>query len=152
MGGESIWGDPFELETSPYLYHTRGAISYANSGPDTNGSQFFIVSNYDLGESDKTFFQTILDDPNSENSLKTHQYIASVLGIDGYPLPVIEEYVNNGGAYYLDGSYTVFGRVTEGMDVVDAIAKLGVGINPANNEQSVPLEDIIIESIEVQNY
>jgi peptidyl-prolyl cis-trans isomerase B (cyclophilin B) len=43
MGGESIWGNPFKDEFSPELKNIRGALSMANSGPNTNGSQFFIV-------------------------------------------------------------------------------------------------------------
>lgn len=42
-GGESIWGEPFEDEFSPNLYNFRGALSMANSGTNSNGSQFFIV-------------------------------------------------------------------------------------------------------------
>ena len=42
-GGESIWGHPFEDEFSNKLFNLRGALSMANSGPNTNGSQFFIV-------------------------------------------------------------------------------------------------------------
>lgn len=45
MGGDSIWGEPFEDEFSKELYNLRGALSMANSGPNTNGSQFFIVQN-----------------------------------------------------------------------------------------------------------
>lgn len=43
MGGESIWGDSFEDEFSNELFNLRGALSMANAGPNTNGSQFFIV-------------------------------------------------------------------------------------------------------------
>ena len=39
-GGESIWGEPFEDEFSDQLFNFRGALSMANSGSDTNGSQF----------------------------------------------------------------------------------------------------------------
>ena len=42
-GGQSIWGEPFEDEFSKELHNFRGALSMANSGENTNGSQFFIV-------------------------------------------------------------------------------------------------------------
>ena len=47
-GGQSAWGDPFPDEINPQspLYqagYRRGIVAYANSGPNTNGSQFFIM-------------------------------------------------------------------------------------------------------------
>lgn len=42
-GGDSIWGEPFEDEFSDTLFNIRGSLSMANSGPDTNGSQFLSI-------------------------------------------------------------------------------------------------------------
>lgn len=42
-GGESIWGTPFQDEFNLDARNYYGALSMANSGPNTNGSQFFIV-------------------------------------------------------------------------------------------------------------
>ena len=42
-GGESIWGDSFEDEFDLGLHNVRGALSMANAGPNTNGSQFFMI-------------------------------------------------------------------------------------------------------------
>jgi cyclophilin family peptidyl-prolyl cis-trans isomerase len=74
-GGESAWGGRFKDEINPSseVYqrgYKAGTVAMANAGPNTNGSQFFIMH------------------------------------VD-YPLPP---------------SYVIFGRVTEGQDVVDAIA------------------------------
>ena len=48
MGGESIWGHPFEDEFSNKLFNVRGALSMANSGTNTNGSQILIVKNFQM--------------------------------------------------------------------------------------------------------
>jgi peptidylprolyl isomerase len=45
MGGESIWGKPFEDEVKPDVSFDRpGLVAMANAGPNTNGSQFFITT------------------------------------------------------------------------------------------------------------
>lgn len=76
-GGKSIWGKKFEDEISPSLSHNRsGILSMANSGPKTNGSQFFITL-----------------------APCTH----------------------------LDGKHTIFGQVTQGLDVIETIGTVKTG-------------------------
>ncbi len=96
-GGESAWGGKFddEIEKSSPLYkgsYSKGTVAMANSGPNTNGSQFFIMH------------------------------------ID-YPLPP---------------SYTKFGNVIEGQDVVDVIAESKVGANDK------PVEEIRMEKVYIE--
>ena len=120
MGGESIWGSSFEDEFHPELFNLRGALSMANAGPNTNGSQFFIVQMKHL--------------PSN---------MLSQLEGAGFPAEIIEAYAKNGGTPWLDYKHTVFGHVVEGMDVIDAIAAV------EKNRQDKPLEDVKIESITV---
>ncbi|MBG9452450.1 peptidylprolyl isomerase [Cytobacillus firmus] len=119
MGGESIYGEAFQDEFSNELYNIRGALSMANSGPNTNGSQFFIVQN------------TALDPSLKEQMEKA-----------GYPEEIIKAY-EKGGTPWLDNKHTVFGQVVEGMDIVDSIAAVETA------EQDKPAEDVVIEKIEV---
>ncbi|MDP4085664.1 MAG: peptidylprolyl isomerase [Bacillota bacterium] len=119
-GGESIYGKPFEDEFSNNLFNLRGALSMANSGENTNGSQFFIVQ-----------------DPKLAPSMKTQMEQA------GYPKEIINAYDQNGGTPWLDKRHTVFGQVIEGMDVVDKIANTKTGPNDK------PTEDVVIKKIDV---
>lgn len=119
-GGESIYGGSFEDEFSQELFNIRGALSMANAGPNTNGSQFFIVQNTHVASD-----------------------MQSQMEKAGYPAEVIEAYMANGGTPWLDFRHTVFGQVIEGMDVVDKIAGIKVGRNDK------PAEDVVIEGIDV---
>ena len=119
-GGESIYGTPFKDEFSKNLYNLRGALSMANSGANTNGSQFFIVES------------TSLDPAMKEKMEKS-----------GYPKEIVDAYDKNGGTPWLDNRHTVFGQVIEGMDIVDKIANTPVGA------QDKPEKDVIIKNIKV---
>ncbi|MCM3388207.1 peptidylprolyl isomerase [Ureibacillus chungkukjangi] len=120
MGGQSIWGDSFEDEFNENLFNLRGALSMANAGPNTNGSQFFIVQ--------------MEHTPNN---------MIAQLEQAKYPAEIIEAYAKNGGTPWLDFKHTVFGHVVEGMDIVDNIA------NVEKDMRDKPLEDVKIESITI---
>jgi len=120
MGGESIWGNSFEDEFSDQVFNLRGALSMANAGPNTNGSQFFIVQMKHLPS----------------------DMLRQLQGA-GFPEEIIEAYAKNGGTPWLDHKHTVFGHVVEGMDIVDKIAEV------EKDFRDKPLEDVKIESITV---
>ena len=101
-GGMSAWGPPFADEINPAspLYQSgyrRGVVAMANAGPDTNGSQFFIL----------------------------HQ---------DYPLPP---------------RYVIFGRVTAGLDVVDALADTPTTLG-ADGGMSQPLKPPVIKTVSIR--
>lgn len=119
MGGESIYGSSFEDEFSPELFNLRGALSMANAGPNTNGSQFFIVQNQNVPAN----------------------MISQLEGAD-YPAEVIEAY-KKGGTPWLDHRHTVFGHILAGEEVMDEISKVKKG------PQDKPVYDVVIETIEI---
>lgn len=122
MGGESIWGDPFEDEFTPDARNFRGALSMANAGPGTNGSQFFIVQ---AGP------ETI--DARMFPMLKRQG--------KEFSEEAVAKYTEMGGTPWLDGAHTVFGQVIEGMDVVDKIAAVRV------DRSSRPYDEVTIIGI-----
>lgn len=128
MGGESIYDNPFEDEFSKQLFNIRGALSMANSGPNTNGSQFFIVQNKEL-------------DASFPEKMKQAGYPEEVLKM--YENEEVLKMYESGGAPHLDQRHTVFGQVVEGMDVVDMIASVPTGA------QDKPEKDVVIEKINV---
>ena len=119
MGGQSLWGTPFEDEFSNELFNIRGALSMANAGPATNGSQFFIVQNQNMP------------------AQMEEQMVAA-----GYPKEIIEAY-RQGGTPWIDHRHTVFGQVVSGMEIIDEIANVETGI------QDKPVEDVVIKTIEI---
>ena len=121
MGGESIYGRTFEDEFSREAFNLYGTLSMANAGPNTNGSQFFIVT-----------------------AKQVPAQMLKQLKDGGWPEEIVEEYAKVGGTRWLDHRHTVFGRVVEGMDVVLKIE----GVE--RNAQDRPLEDVVIESMDVK--
>lgn len=169
-GGESIWNKPFEDEFDSKLVNIRGSLAMANSGANTNGSQFFInqapaskfpgKSQFDEAKIKKEYKEYF-----EKNRLAIAQnygytnwedfYKAShVLAPDPKLVPnevwkLYEKYGGNislDGAWRASGGHTVFGQVFEGMDVVDAIAE----VETDNNDK--PINDVTIESIEIVEY
>jgi len=134
-GGESIWKEPFENEVTPLLRNIRGALCMANSGKDTNQSQFYIVQNKNLDSNIRNQLDYFIE--NQDKYVEDTQITISQL----YPKEIIQEYIKNGGLPYLDYDYTVFGQVLEGMNIVDEIASV------ETNSSDKPIEDIVINKI-----
>lgn len=145
MGGSSVWGIDFDENggyslkggagsqfdggSSKYLYHVNGALAYANSGAtSTDGSQFFIVVGNKLSE----------DVVRQYNSMYSSMELTDA---------AVKAYTENGGSPFLDGSYTVFGQVFEGMDLVNDICN-----NTETDENDKPVSDVVIESVKVIVY
>lgn len=123
MGGESVFGKNFEDEFSLDARNYYGALSMANAGPNTNGSQFFIVQAKSV----------------PENLLSQMEQLTE----NGFPQEVIENYKTVGGTPWLDFHHTVFGQLINGADVLDSIAAVKCGANDK------PLDDVIINEIVV---
>lgn len=123
MGGESVFGKNFEDEFSLDARNYYGALSMANAGPNTNGSQFFIVQAKSV----------------PENLLSQMEQLTE----NGFPREIIENYKTVGGTPWLDFHHTVFGQLINGADVLDSIAAVKCGANDK------PLDDVIINEIVV---
>lgn len=143
-GGESMYGEYFEDEFSPNLYNFRGALSMANAGPNTNGSQFFIVQAKTVTEGYWDYIDEIVAEYGTENVLYNSQ-TGNMVKVN-YSDEARQIYNEIGGTPHLDYGHTVFGQVFEGMEVVDAIASVAV------DENDKPADDVIIESITFENY
>lgn len=126
MGGESAWGGQFDGGKYYNLIHAAGAVAYANSGTTaTNGSQFYIVT----GE--------VYDDAAYDKLIA-----------NGYTIREATKdiYSTQGGTLFLDGAYTVFGQVIDGLDIIFEIQKVETD---ANNK---PLTDVVMESVTIEKY
>ncbi len=113
----------------PGLFHKRGMIGSPRK-PDTqnerrrsDGSQFYIVSG-------RKYFDKGLDELEEQNNYK-------------FSAEQRQVYKTVGGAPHLDGTYTVFGEVISGMDVVDKIVKV------ETDQRWRPVEDIRIKRVRI---
>lgn len=128
-GGESIWGKDFKDEFSPYLQPYRGALCMANAGPNTNGSQFFLVQSTDTYDNEiLSMLEARYGYKFSENAKKLYGEI--------------------GGTPWLYRFHTVFGQMYDGFDVLDTIAAMPL----KDEENGVPKTPVVIETIRVFEY
>lgn len=173
-GSESIWGEDFEDEFNANLLNLRGSIAMANSGVNTNGSQFFInqVSTCAYGKNDfdiSAYFGQMLQNTqnityltqmyNSDAAARAefatveefisnyiYEYVADT-AFDPRKVPdkVWELYGKYGGNISLDGAW----KATKGHTVFGQVV-IGMGIVDdiaavATDSSDKPKLDIIIE-------
>ncbi len=174
-GGESVWDKAFSDEFNKKLMNLRGSLAMANSGVDTNGSQFFINQAGPTGDT-AAELKAAVEAANKQAREQVHEAYEQYAGYYGasftdmYPteesflnanlapaadlIPdeAWELYAKHGGNMHLDGGFryagghTVFGQVYGGMDVVDSIAE----VNTDNSDK--PTKDVTIESIDILTY
>lgn len=126
QGGKSLWGSSFDGGTDAHLIHLPGAVAYANSGSTaSDGSQFYIVTGEECS-ADYFAYLEAYGYAFSDNSKQLYQQY--------------------GGTPFLDGSYTVFGQVFDGLDVIYKIQY------SATNANDKPFDDVIMESVRVTEY
>lgn len=152
-GGESVWNKAFPDEFNANLVNIRGSVSMANSGKDTNGSQFFInqggPSAFSGWEVHEQAYQAYKQSPKQYEQIKDFNCLDMSKVTDAYK----RLYEENGGNPHLDGAYsvvekghTVFAQVFEGMDVVDKIAGTEV------DAQNKPVRAVTVEKAAIQKY
>lgn len=117
----------------PYYYHLRGALAAARESDDVNpemrssGCQFYIVWG-------KKF---------TPSSIKQARARMEENGVE-MTSQMYEDYMQYGGTPHLDGAYTVFGEVIEGLDIVGKIQAV------ATDKNDRPLEDVVVEKMYVE--
>ncbi len=120
-GGESAFGHSFEDEFAIDARNYYGALSMANSGPNTNGSQFFIVQAKSV----------------PANMLSQMEALKE----QGFPQEVIDNYKKKGGTPWLDFHHTVFGQLISGEETLEDIANVRCGMSDK------PVFDVVINEI-----
>ena len=111
----------------PWLFHERGALAAAREGDDVNpemrssSTQFYIVYGRSFGETSLGKVRAALEENGIEMNYEMWQ-----------------TYLTKGGAPHLDGTYTVFGHVIDGLKVVKAIQAA------PTDKLDRPFEDVIL--------
>lgn len=161
-GGKTYNGEKLEDEFCDTLLNLRGAVSMANSGRDTNGSQFFI-NQAKPGKIDwaslESQWEYMYEGLSMYHAEGLADYFSGMYGsycynTDVVPQEIKDLYDEYGGNPTLDGAFnavdrghTVFAQVFDGMDVVDAIA--AVETDESTNR---PFDDVIVTSVEITTY
>lgn len=119
--GQGGPGYTLPAEMGKGLYHVRGALAAARTSDAVNperrssGSQFYIVHG------------SIPIDSTELVAMRARVRESSGSPAFEWPEEVVREYRTTGGAPFLDEQYTVFGRLVEGFEVLDAIATVNTG-------------------------
>lgn len=162
-GGEAlVEGGSFGVETHADLRHFYGALCYANAA-GRNTTQFYIVNNktYDPAEDVKTLEEELeelrgmIKDAENSSEQEALEYYRYYEELYVNTIASLGSYAGRGGTPGLDGSYTVFGQVYEGFDVIDGISAAEVkrvDESDEKSELSVPVQPIIIKSVYVSEY
>ncbi len=152
MGGESIWKKDFEDEFSKSLFNITGAVSMANRGPNTNGSQFFINNQDPKHFRGWNEFEQYYNIYKKSPEAFTQAYGGTV-DMSQITDEIKKLYIDNGGSPSLDGYYntskkghTVFGQVFEGMDTINKISE------SKTDENDKPTEPVVIKKISFEYY
>lgn len=151
IGGESIWKEQFQDEFSKNLFNITGSVAMANSGKDTNGSQFFINYNTDVVQWD--YYNAVYQQYYSPNPEEFNAYYGGTLDMEKLNDDIIELYNEHGGNIHLDGKlntayrgHTVFAQVFEGLEVIEEISHLDTDVSDK------PLSDVVIENVVITEY
>ena len=154
-GGTTADRTEVPRETSDRMRAYYGALGYAEDSEGIN-SQFFIVNNknpFDIAKTEENIAADLEEysDRLTDADKKTYNDYLSKLR--AAPEEVRAKYLSSGGAFSIDGNYTIFGQAIEGFDVIDKISAVevsaGNAIDDAQGIESKPVVSVIIKKIEI---